>query len=504
MSKKKSFIKNTLANVGFTLLSRLIGFFIIPLFVKGLGQELYGIWILSQTILGYFILLDLGISGGIVKFVSESRAINDSDEIKTIINTSIIFYSIIGLVIFIITFNFSEEILLLFNISVNNKEVAVKILKISGVLALLSWPNIALSSTMDGLLKFLPKNIFLGISSLLNSCIVLFLVYLGSDLVTIVIVSSFTNLIPWIGNYVVIKKSLESWKFSVDSISFQKIKEIFHFSFWVFVQQLIVLAIYQTDQIIIGVLLPVATITIYSVVTKLFFIVRQLNGTFLGVIWPAIFAANKINDLDFIKKMVTKGCRYISIIVVPISSLGLIISPDFIKLWMGESYSEYSIWSQLLFFIWLFAPLFGVLGNVMIGIGKIKLINLIGVISTSFNLLIGIVLTKHFGIGGVILGTVITYIIGMPIQFPIYLRILKINITEVLLPNLKIVFSIIFLMILGYLLLKFLNINSMSMLFVFSIVYLLINYSVMLLKFVDNEERYYLALRWRKLKLKFS
>ncbi len=76
MARKRLFVLNTISNVSFHFLALLIGFFIIPLFVKDLGQELYGIWILSRTIMGYFSLLDMGVSGGIVKYISESFVIN--------------------------------------------------------------------------------------------------------------------------------------------------------------------------------------------------------------------------------------------------------------------------------------------------------------------------------------------------------------------------------------------------------------------------------------------
>ena len=91
MARKKSFIKNTLSNVGISLVSQAIGFFLIPIFVKEVGQELYGIWVLSITIMGYFSMLEFGAAGGVLKYVSEGKAINDHNDLKETINTSIVF-----------------------------------------------------------------------------------------------------------------------------------------------------------------------------------------------------------------------------------------------------------------------------------------------------------------------------------------------------------------------------------------------------------------------------
>ena len=243
------------------------------------------------------------------------------------------------------------------------------------------------------------------------------------------------------------------------------------------------------DQIIIGLLLPVTAVTVYVVVTKLFFVVRQLNGMFFSAIWPIVFSANKLNDRAFIIKMVDKGSRYISIIILPLSTLGFCVSYDFIRLWMGASYAEYAIWVQLLFCVWFFAPMYGIFGNVLIGIGKIKLINYFGIVSTILNLTIGIATTKTFGIGGVILGTVITYFIFMPIQFLVFMRALQVEWKNILYPNLKIIMSSVILMILFFVLIKFIHVSSMLELMFFSGMYLLITYGILLWRFLDAEEK---------------
>lgn len=489
MSRKKSFITNTFSNVAFNLLTQAVGFFIIPLFVKGLGQELFGIWILSKTIVGYFSLLDLGVSGGIVKFISESKAVNDDEGINSTINTSLIFYTFIGVLVFIVVFFFPVHIVSLFKVTSVNFNTAVNVLKISAVLALFSWPSMTFSSTMEGLMKYTHKNIFLGISSLLNSIIVLVLVNFNFTLEQILIFSSLANLIPWIGNIYVVKYVSKVWKFSFSSLSLKRTKEIFSFSLWVLVQQLIVLLIYQTDQIIIGVFLPVATITIYSVVTKLFYIVRGLNGTFFNVIWPTVFAASKINDISFIHKVTLKGSKYISLIIVPLSTLGFLVSHNFIQAWMGREYADYAIWAQLLFAVWFFSPMFGVFGNVLVATGNIKLINLFGVISTPINVGIGIFLTPRIGIGGVILGTVITYTLLMIIEFPIFMKRLKLDWRSVLYPNLRIIFTSVLIMIFGYFVFNLFEFTAMKHLFIFSGIYLTISYGVLLAIFLEKEEK---------------
>ena len=489
MARKKSFIKNTISNVGISLVSQAIGFFLIPIFVREVGQELYGIWVLSITIMGYFSMLEFGAAGGVLKYVSEGKAINDHNDLKETINTSIVFYGCVGLIIFLIINIFTNEIVGIFNISAGHIKSAMNILRLSSVVALFAWPNKVIASTMDGLMKYLPKNIFLGIHSILSSLIIIILAISGYRIEIILICSSLTRLIPWIGNYYIIKKELNGWNFSFASATISKLKEIFSFSIWVFIQQLVAMAIYRIDQTVIGIFLPVSFITIYVVITKLFFVVHRLTGTFFGVIWPSIFTATKLDDKELITKMVSKGSRYISLVIVPLSALGVCVAPKFIELWMGKEYSVYSFWTQLLFLTWFISPMFGVFGNVMIGIGKIKLINLFGVIGATLNVILSVIFTKMIGFGGVILGTLITNTIFLPIIFPIYMKAIGVNWKKILYPNLKIILTYFVIMLPFYWLIPHINIKSIWELILFSILFLFVNYSFSLWKYLDVEEK---------------
>lgn len=489
MARKKSFIINTVSNVSISLLTQLIGFFLIPIFVREVGPELYGIWVLSISIMGYFSVLEFGASGGVVKYISESKAINNQHEINETINTSIVFYGVVGLIIFLLINIFTNDIIGIFNISLGNLGTANNILRISSVVALFAWPNKVIASTLDGLLKFLPKNILLGIQSIINSIVIIVMAISGYKIEIIIIASSLTQLIPWIGNYIVLKHEFINLRFSFASATMKKLKEIFSFSIWVLLQQLVVMAIYQIDQTVIGIFLPVTYVTVYVVVTKLFYIVHRLTGTLFKVIWPFIFSAKKINDLELISKVVSKGSRYTSLIIVPLSALGVVVSPKFIELWMGSEYSVYSYWTQLLFLSWFFSPMFGVFGNVLIGIGKIKLINLFGIIGATINVIFSIYFTKTIGFGGVILGTLIGNTVLLPIIFPVYIKALGINWKNILIPNLYIIVTYFLIMIPFYWLINQLYIKSIWELILFSLTFILFNYVAVLWRFLDIEEK---------------
>ncbi len=70
---RKVLISNTVfVGVG-AIVSDLITLFILPRFVTNLGADLYGLWIISKIILGYFNLLDFGFTEGLTRYVADAR-----------------------------------------------------------------------------------------------------------------------------------------------------------------------------------------------------------------------------------------------------------------------------------------------------------------------------------------------------------------------------------------------------------------------------------------------
>ncbi len=84
---KKKLISNSLFGVGQALINILLVFFTIPIFIKMLGSELYGIFSLIMVIGSLNSLSNLGLNNALVKFVAEQ---GKSEETEVDIFSSLI------------------------------------------------------------------------------------------------------------------------------------------------------------------------------------------------------------------------------------------------------------------------------------------------------------------------------------------------------------------------------------------------------------------------------
>ena len=70
----KNLSKNAIYNVAGQFLPLAVGILSMPILIRGLGKERFGIFALAWTVIGYYSLFDFGISRAITKIVAERIA----------------------------------------------------------------------------------------------------------------------------------------------------------------------------------------------------------------------------------------------------------------------------------------------------------------------------------------------------------------------------------------------------------------------------------------------
>ena len=89
--------RNTIYSLFGQGLPVLVALFAIPLLIKNLGAERFGILTLAWMITGYFGLFDLGIGRALTKLVAEKIPGNNSQEITPLVWTALFIMLLAGI-----------------------------------------------------------------------------------------------------------------------------------------------------------------------------------------------------------------------------------------------------------------------------------------------------------------------------------------------------------------------------------------------------------------------
>ena len=418
--------KNTLYNLLGYGIPLLIAVIIIPLLIKGLGEERFGILNLVWIVIGYFSFFDFGIGRTLTKIIAEKIGSNQTSAVPSIFWTSFITMLLVSMFtafilflfvpylvndVFIISDNLKDESLATFYLLVISIPIVTTTAGLRGVLeAYQDFAIVNVIRVLLGILTFVgPLICLIFINSLFWIVVVLIVIRIGIWIL---------YLIRCLKINVNIKQQI-SFKSSL-------IKPILKLGGWITVANLVAPFLIFSDRFLIGSLVSATAVTYYAtpyeVVTKLLLI----SGALVVVLFP-VFSASYVTSPEFSKKIFISGTKFIFLILYPIIMIIVNFSYEGIQLWLGKSFADNSsLILQLLAIGVLFNSLASIPFNFFQGIGKPSIPALVNLIELPFYLVIMWLVIKEWGINGAAFVWLIRIIIDTALLFLIAQKKIKI------------------------------------------------------------------------------
>ncbi len=338
----KNIFSNALYNAFGYVFPVLIALITTPYIVHKLTPAVYGIYVLAISIMGLMSFLDLGFAQGIIKFVAQYEAKRDYDRINSVINVSLIIYTIMGLIGFIVILSLSQIF-------------AVKIFKIPGeytVLAHKAFEIVAFGffvNFLSGVYSNIPKalqqySIAVKIQNAIWFCTTMttvILLYFNQGLIPILL---FYVVFQIVSLFVYYKASKIKLPYLKIHLKFDKLvfKEIFSFSFFTAVNNITGSIVFRVDKMIVGSILGAESVAFYQIP---FMIVQMANGSINAIsqfLFPAVSYLDSKGSQQQLRQLYKKSSRHIFALTIIITCGLTALGKDFITLWMGSNFAEKS------------------------------------------------------------------------------------------------------------------------------------------------------------------
>ena len=151
MGRSRQFVRNT--TIGYALLAANIGFTIlsVPLALRYLGKEEFGLWALAQQIGGYFLLIDLGLTSAMSRLLANHKDNVNGGSYGSLLLTGGLAFAAQGFLLLVLGTLFAFIAPALFNIPEN---LASDFRNVLIMLSFLSGATIALRSVTAPLWAF--------------------------------------------------------------------------------------------------------------------------------------------------------------------------------------------------------------------------------------------------------------------------------------------------------------------------------------------------------------
>ena len=385
----------------------------VPLILRTLGEEEYGLWILLISLTGYLGLSNLGITYSLKNKVAYLFAESKKKEISNFISACFIFYSIIfvsllGLLYLLIYTNlFPINFLLSNDIVFADKARIAFIIIITFYLFNLFVAGI-IHNSFHGLQEISRLNFVNAIYSVISSGVFIFYLITRPSLIGIVLFQGFSQIVQIVILFIILKKKFNWLKLSIRISNLKYMKYIKASSFYFFTGSILTTIITSTDNIVISHYLGVSSVFIYAISFKLF-LIPQSAFPIATASWPIISTMYQKKETNKLKDFYSKVLRLNILSKLPLFIIALIFSKEIISFWVGsEVFYGYSL--VIIFFLtWI---LWVWNGSNMVFINAMSLhksVQLPLLFEATINIVISILLVKYttLGIVGIALGTLI-------------------------------------------------------------------------------------------------
>ena len=406
---------NTKLNFVFRLSNMIIMYIQIPLTLRYLNNDRYGIWQTILTIISWAALSNFGIGNGLRNKVTESITEGDNKKLKGYISSAYIYISVISAIIFILgiffVFLINTDLVFKGN-NLNKSEIVISLLIIVTNFCLNFILGIS-SSVAFGIHKSSLVNLFQVVNNFLTLIgLVLFIKFTRSNLINIAFLYLITNSISN-AIFTIVIISDKKLRPNVKAYDKKLGKDLTSLGVEFFILQIATLVMFSTDNFIVSSFIGVEKVTPYSIVVKLFQVISTVYSILLIQLWSAVAEANYNKDYDWIKNQIYK--LLILLLPVGLFIIFILIKFDIItRIWLGKNLEiNKNLLYLSAFYAWLIC-FNGIFVNVQNGMSKIRVQTISSIISCVINIPLAIFLIKVFKLGmeGVMISNIVCLLIS--------------------------------------------------------------------------------------------
>ena len=363
--------RNTVLNFFGLVVPLAVGFLTIPMVVRALGTQRFGILALVWVAFGYFGLFDLGLGRTATKYISEALGKQEPERMPGYLWTTIGLQAGMGLAAALALWTaapfISQRVL---NIPDGFMAETVLTLRLVG----LSLPIMFVTASFRGVLEAsqrfdlvnavkVPVNALFYILPLVGVA----LGYALPGIVVLLLVSRVAALLVWASLSVRVHPVLRARP----ALRGELVRPLFSFSGWLGLSSVLYAITSSMDRLIIGSLITVEAVAYYSAPYEAINRVGVIPVSLSMVLFPAFSYLDAGRNGDKAEDLFARSMKFILLTTGPIFLFLLFFAGDFLRLWLGPDFAEQSrLVVQFLAAGFLINAVIAVPNNYLLGIGR--------------------------------------------------------------------------------------------------------------------------------------
>ncbi|GAC1545558.1 MAG: oligosaccharide flippase family protein [Vulcanimicrobiaceae bacterium] len=403
---------NAMSGAGSRVAMMLIGFSLTPYIIHSLGIARFGLFAVVGALPAYLGLLDFGLSGAFVKFITEYIERDDRASARQVVTFGMIFYLAFGLVLAVPVLFAAPWIVHFFKMPASDVPEAIWLFRVLFGLLIFSWafnvPGMAIVAMHR--MDLASRNNFVG--------------YLGYAVTTVVFLKAgfgIRGLVAALAVQYVLTVTLQFFTARRvfgpvfhTSLRFEReiLGRLFSFGGWTQANSILNAINVDVGRFIAASVVSVASVGYYEIGSKLSYFSKSMPGYLLDAILPAAAAYDARGDEKGLRDLYRAGTLYNVFLTFALTGLVVGGADPLVRVWLGQSYpfvSDVIFWLAVAYAI---SSLAGVGTTILRASGKPKYETYFSAVSTVITICTTLPLAHRFGIVGAAMGSALGWIAG--------------------------------------------------------------------------------------------
>lgn len=398
-----SLMRNLSYNIFGQLLPLIVAAVSIPMLIRHIGNDRFGLLTIAWMVVGYFNLFDLGLGRALTKLVADRLGAARAAEVAPLVSTGLVLMIGLGTVGAITVAFATPALTALLRVPAQYRDETVN----AFYLLALSIPAVILTTGLRGVLEAYQR---FDITNAVRTPLGLWT--FGGPLCVL----PFSTRLDWIVLSLVAGRLVSVcvyWHFAARQLGTRLIgaapdrtvcKELLSFGGWMTVSNIVSPLMVYMDRFFIGALLGTSAVAFYTTPYEVVFKLNIVSEGLFGVLFP-MMASRFVVDRSQSAAMLTLGSKLIAACLFPLV-LGIVaLAEPFLGLWVGPAFALHSALVMQLLAIGLFVNGFSkVAFNLIQAHGRADVTAKLHLIELPVYVLALVLLTRHAGIVGAAAG----------------------------------------------------------------------------------------------------
>ena len=471
-------------------LSSLIPFFYTPIMLRLLGDAEYGLFSLSNSVIGYLSLLSFGFGGTIVRYITLYRAKGEKKKVENTFAFFLIVFGIIAVLVMVCGVVLSFSVDSIFHQGLTEAEISKMrvLMLIMAFNTAISFPISVFSSVVMSYERYVFRKTIDMIATVAAPLSNLVMLYLGFASIGMALSNTIIQFVMLPINIVYCFRILKV-RPKYGRLEKSLVKEMFGFSAFTFLGTVVDMLFWATDKVILGMLTSTVVVAVYNIGSSFNNMIVNLSSAMTNLLAPKVttMVAKESSKEELTSLFIKVGRLQFIIVSLAISGFA-VFGHEFILLWAGNTYSD-SYYIALLTLIPLCVPLIQNTGlAIVMAQNKHRFRSVVYLIIAIANVISTYILVPYMGAIGAALCSAVSYLVGQGIIMNIYYyKVIGINIGLFWKNILKMAITPLITVTAGFLIKRLISFNNWP---AFSVGVIVYSFLFMVLMWIISMNRY--------------